>query len=160
MVGLGESNIYQNLKDFTRIGDSCYRVDVTFHKINKFFNSKFLFSSWKIDRPHCFIKFTHGFVLHIKVLFHKRLLHCIKKYCCKVSLFITWYKDSLKLFWGYDQFQYWISYFPFHITHQILLHKFYHATLIIFNTGDDGETNKKQGENNEYMSHLVSYLVD
>ena len=38
--------------------------------------------------------------------------------------------------------------------------KFYHATLINFNTGDDGETNKKQGENNEYMSHLVSYLVD
>ena len=50
--------------------------------------------------------------------------------------------------------------FPFHITHQILLHKFYHATLIIFNTGDHGETIKKQGENNEYMSHLVFYLVD
>ena len=44
--------------------------------------------------------------------------------------------------------------------YQILLHEFYHATLIIFNTGDEGETNKKQGENNENMSQLVSYLAD
>ena len=43
LVVFGEHYIYQNLKDFTRIEDSCYRVDVTFHKINKFFNSKFYF---------------------------------------------------------------------------------------------------------------------
>ena len=100
LVGLGESNIYQNLKDFTRIGDSCYRVDVTFHKINKFFNSKFYFLLGR------YIDYTVSSNL-LMVLFPiskycciKDFWHCIIKYCWKVSLFITWYKDSLELFWG------------------------------------------------------------
>ena len=29
--------------------------------------------------------------------------------------------------------------------------------FIFFSTGDNGETKKKYGENEEYMSHLVSY---
>ena len=100
------------------------------------------------------------------------VLFSISKYCFIKDFCIALKNTAVKsvclslgtkiplIYYGVQSISTFFSYFPFHINNQILLHKFYHATLIIFNTGDDGETNKKQGENNEYMSHLVSYLVD